>query len=273
MKTALLCGAVIALLSGCTSGGSPGTTPSPASSPPTANTSSASPSTVHGTTWPVVALGDSVPEGAACNCTPYPQLSASDLSVPGLRDISADNLAVGGYTTEDVVRQVMQDTRVIDAVKQSDAIEVEIGANDVGHSAKCGTTAACYATAIPQVEQNLRTIVQRIHDLTAGHPTLVTLLDYWSVWLGGQYARAQGQAYVDAAATVTNDVNTAIKTVAAETGSAYVDLRAAFKGPDYAYDETHYLASDGDHPNAAGHQQIALALEQVIQATLHLPPS
>jgi len=58
--------------------------------------------------------------------------------------------------------------------------------------------------------------------------------------------------YVDAAATVTDDVNTAIKTVAAETGSAYVDLRAAFKGPDYSYDETHYLASDGDHPNAAG---------------------
>jgi hypothetical protein len=54
--------------------------------------------------------------------------------------------------------------------------------------------------------------------------------------------------YVDAAATVTDDVNKAIKTVAAETGSAYVDLRAAFKGPDYSYDETHYLASDGDHP-------------------------
>jgi hypothetical protein len=33
-----------------------------------------------------------------------------------------------------------------------------------------------------------------------------------------QYAQAQGQMYLDAAATVT-DVNTAIKTVAAETGS------------------------------------------------------
>jgi lysophospholipase L1-like esterase len=221
----------------------------------------------------VVALGDSVPEGAACDCTPYPQLSASDMSLPGVRKILVDNFAAGGYTTTDVLRQVMRDARVIGAVKQSDAIEVEIGANDVAHSATCGDTAACYTAALPAVEQNLRTIVQRIHDLTAGRPTLVTLLDYWSVWLGGQYAQAQGQAYVDAAATVTEDVNTAIKTVAVETGSAYVDLRAAFKGPDYAYDETHYLASDGDHPNAAGHQQIATALVQVIQATLHLPPS
>jgi len=79
--------------------------------------------------------------------------------------------------------------------------------------------------------------------------------------------------YVDPAPSVTDDVNTAIKTVAAETGSAYVDLRAAFKGPDYRYDETHYLASDGDHPNAAGHQQIAVALERVAQTEPYLPPS
>jgi lysophospholipase L1-like esterase len=78
---------------------------------------------------------------------------------------------------------------------------------------------------------------------------------------------------VDTAANVTDDVNTAVKTVAAEAGSAYVDLRAAFKGPDYSYDKTHYLASDGDHPNAAGHQQIAAALEHAVQTELHLPPS
>ena len=86
---------------------------------------------------------------------------------------------------------------------------------------------------------------------------LVVLLDYWSVWLGGQYAAAQGDAYVTAAATVTDQVNTAIKTTALATNSAYVDLRTAFKGPDHTYDETHYLAPDGDHPNAAGHRQIA----------------
>ncbi len=271
MKTLGLYGALIAVLAaGCSSGSTP-TTPPPASSPQQAHSASAAAPSSHGTTWPVVALGDSVPQGAACDCTPYPQLSAADLSVPGVREITADNLAVGGYTTEDVVRQVTQDTRVMDSVKKSDAIEVEVGANDVGHSATCGNTVGCYATEIPRVEQNLRTIVQRIGELTAGHPVLITLLDYWSVWLGGQYARAQGQAYVDAAAAVTDDVDTAIKTVATETGSAYVDLRAAFKGPDYSYDETHYLATDGDHPNAAGHQQIASALEHVIQTRLQLP--
>jgi len=59
-----------------------------------------------------------------------------------------------------------------------------------------------------------------------------------------------------------------IRSTAAESGSAYVDLREAFKGPSYAYDETHYLSNDGDHPNAAGHRQIAAATEAVIQKVL-----
>jgi lysophospholipase L1-like esterase len=95
------------------------------------------------------------------------------------------------------------------------------------------------------------------------------LLDYWSVWLGGKYAAAKGEAYVDAAARVTDDVNDVIKSTAAKSGSAYVDLRAAFKGPDYSFDETHYLSSDGDHPNAAGHERIASAAEAVIEPALH----
>jgi lysophospholipase L1-like esterase len=99
---------------------------------------------------------------------------------------------------------------------------------------------------------------------------LVVLLDYWSVWLGGQYAAAKGDAYVAAAAEVTDEVDRIVKSTAARTGSSYVDLRAAFKGPDYAYDETHFLSSDGDHPNAAGHEQIATAAEAVITKALRI---
>jgi lysophospholipase L1-like esterase len=124
---------------------------------------------------------------------------------------------------------------------------------------------ACYEPAVTEVKANLHAIVVRLHELADVQPVNVVLLDYWSVWLGGQYAEEQGQEYVAAATTVTDEINTAIREVAAQTGSAYVDLRAAFKGPDYSYDETHYLAPDGDHPNAAGHQKIASALAEVIK--------
>jgi lysophospholipase L1-like esterase len=216
-------------------------------------------------TWSLAALGDSIPAGTACDCTPYPQLSALDLSLPGGPEVTASNEAVGGFTSFDVLHQLSSASAAIDPVKAARLVEIEVGANDVAPSSSCGTDVACYQPKITDLSVNLHDIVDHVHELTAGHAVPVVLLDYWSVWLGGQYAQQQGQAYADAAAGVTDKVNTVIREVAAQTGSAYVDLRAAFKGPDYAYDETHYLATDGIHPNATGHQKIAAALGEVAQ--------
>jgi acyl-CoA thioesterase I len=239
------------VVSACSATGSTGSTPSPSA----------------GATWSVVAIGDSVPAGTACDCTPYPELSAADLAPPGTpASAAADNDAVAGATTTDVLEQLDTSSSTIADVKAAHLVELEVGANDVAYSSACGTDLSCYQPEVSTVEANLRAIVTKLHDLTAGHGTTLVLLDYWSVWLGGAYAHEQGDAYVDAAATVTDDINTAIRDVAAQTGSEYVDLRAAFKGPDYAYDETKYLAPDGDHPNAAGHRQIAAALVTVVDS-------
>lgn len=219
-------------------------------------------------TWHIVALGDSVPRGTNCDCTPYPPLTADGLAGSSGQTVTATNDSVAGFTTSNVLSQLESGSSVIDHVRTADAIEIEVGANDVAYSKSCGTSVDCYAPRIPTIQENLAAIVRRVHDLTAGHKVLVVLLDYWSVWLGGQYAAARGDAYVKAAAAVTDEVNTVIRSTAADSGSAYVDLRAAFKGPDYAYDETHYLSGDGDHPNAAGHRQIAAATEAVIEKAL-----
>ncbi|MBO2451365.1 SGNH/GDSL hydrolase family protein [Actinomadura barringtoniae] len=235
-----------------------------------AGCSTGSGGTGHEAARTVVALGDSVPEGANCNCEPYPQLSATALSVPGTRQVTATNDAVGGYTSADVLAQLRSKSKVAANVAGADAVDVEVGANDVSYDKSCGNSTACYEGQIPKLEQNLAEIVRRVHELTAGHQVLVVLLDYWSVWLGGQYAKEQGAAYVGAADEMTDQVNGIIKKTANDTGSAYVDLRAAFKGPDYAYDETRYLSDDGDHPNAAGHEQISAATVDVIDKTLHL---
>lgn len=222
-------------------------------------------------TWSIVALGDSVPSGYNCNCTPYPQLSATGLTGTTGQKVTATNDAVAGYTTANVLHQLNSDSAVIDQVRKADAVEINIGANDVPYNTKsCGTSVDCYAPLVPPVQKNVAAIVARVHDLTSGHKVLVVLLDYWSIWLGGTYARNKGDAYVSAARQMTDQVDSAIETTATQTGSAYVSERHAFKGPSFGYIESHYLASDGEHPNAAGHQAIATATEAVIQDTLHI---
>lgn len=219
-------------------------------------------------TWSIVALGDSVPRGTNCDCRPYPPLSADDLAAAANRSVTATNDAVAGATSADVLRQLNSDDAVINHVRTADGIEIEIGANDVSQSKSCGTSVDCYAPRLPPLERNLAAILVRAHRLTSGHRLAVVLLDYWSVWLGGKYAAAQGPAYRNTAKELTDRVDATIKATASKSGAYYVDLRAAFKGPDYVYDETHFLASDGDHPNAAGHEQIAKAVEAVLDRAL-----
>jgi len=222
-------------------------------------------------TWSIVALGDSVPSGYACSCTPYPLLSAKGLTAKTGQTVTATNDAVAGYTTSDVLRQLNADGSVVDQVRKADAVEINVGANDIPYNANsCGTSVDCYAPLLSPLRKNLAAIVGRINDLTSGHKVLVVLLDYWSIWLGGTYARERGHAYVSAARKMTAQADAAIETTAQETGSAYVSERHAFKGPSFGYSESHYLSSDGEHPNAAGHQAIASATEAVIQTVLHI---
>jgi lysophospholipase L1-like esterase len=221
-------------------------------------------------TYSIVALGDSVPRGTNCKCTPYPPLTATGLSKTTGDKVTATNDSVAGYTTKNVVNQLNNNQAVINHVRTADIVEIEIGANDVAYNSKCGTSVECYAPKVPTMKKNLLSIVRRTQSLVSGHKHLLVLIDYWSVWLGGKYAANKGQAYVAAAEEMTDRVNSAIKSTASKTRSAYVDLRAAFKGPSYSYDETHYLSNDGDHPNAAGHQQIAAATQAVIEDSLHI---
>jgi len=214
----------------------------------------------------LTALGDSVPYGTACNCIAYPRLTAADISHVARHPVKSMNDSVPGFTSEDVMDQLETNSAVQYHVAVSQAVLVEIGANDVGYSKQCKTNVACYDRRLPRLQHNLGAIANRINRLTGGHVTLV-MLDYWNVWLGGKYAAAHGPAYVEASHEVTASVSDLIRRVALAHGGYWIDLRTAFRGPNDSYDETHLLAPDGDHPNAAGHVRIEQAIANTL--TLH----
>ena len=166
---------------------------------------------------------------------------------------------MAGYTTDDVVKQLAEPS-VVQKVRAAAAVTIEIGANDVAHSTSCGNDTACYLADLPHVRANLEAIVSRVREIADGHVVAIVLLDYWSVWLGGEYAHEQGAAYVEAAEAVTTGINHTIESVATARHCTYVSLVRAFRGSRESRDETRLLASDGEHPNARGHRRIASAI-------------
>jgi lysophospholipase L1-like esterase len=207
----------------------------------------------------VYGLGDSVPAAANCGCTSYVVQLGQALAQQQHAQVSVDNQAVGGQTSADLLAQLTaQPTRA-----DNDAVTVvTIGANDFppallsGPDCTAADHLACFQQALSVMGSNVRGILDALGGGRRHHgPVLVT--GYWNVFLDGQVGAARGADYVRDSAALTQQVNGVLKNAAQQHGDTYVDLHGPF-GKDG--DDTPLLASDGDHPSAAGHALIAALL-------------
>jgi lysophospholipase L1-like esterase len=220
--------------------------------------------------WHIVALGDSVASGGPCGCTPFPQLYGADLARDRGVQTHTVNLGADGQTSGDLLATLRDPGSAASrAVGRADVVLVTIGANDFldRHddvtTGKClgGRDTACVADDLTSMVGNVTAIVGRIHRLREGRPTAVLVTGYWNVFEDGRVARRTFPALgVRATQRLTLLANAGIRKAADTAGGTYVDLFAPFNGPQARGDTTHLLASDGDHPNAAGQALIARRL-------------
>jgi lysophospholipase L1-like esterase len=215
----------------------------------------------------VTTLGDSVPSGAACRCSPYPTIVAATLAARTAPPVRSYDDARSGATTATVLGQLVHSTGIQSHVRASQVVVIEIGANDLGPERRCGTTAACYIRQVPAVVRRASTIVDEVRRLTSGHPVAIVLLGYWNLWRDGRRARAIGSAYVRASDALTLAFNASLRGLARRDATAYGDLWLAFRGTTDR-DDTALLAADADHPDAAGHRVIAASVMRVLSVAL-----
>ncbi len=148
--------------------------------------------------------------------------------------VTAANLGVPGYTTNDLLDQLRNDANARQEVASADILIVIIGANDLGDAFDSWNQSDCDATCYqPQVDAmgtRLASVLHLVRSLRAGQPMTVLVDNYWNVFTDGAVARADGgQEQLDWSAEVTTAANRAIANAANNSGDLTVDLVKPFK--------------------------------------------
>ncbi|HEX8972223.1 SGNH/GDSL hydrolase family protein [Oryzihumus sp.] len=211
----------------------------------------------------VVGIGDSVTAGTACDCTDFVRLYAQGLTSHGT-PATASNLGVGGMTAAGLLDAVRRPGPLRDGVAGADVLLVTIGANDLMPQlqqwAHGGCPASCWAPSVRRVADTVAELVRTARQLRGAPGERVLVTGYWNVFDDGdEAAAARGTAYLAWSDGLSRALNVALCDAARGNGATCVDLYTPFKG-DGSRNPTPLLASDGDHPNAAGHRLIAGAL-------------
>jgi lysophospholipase L1-like esterase len=211
----------------------------------------------------VVGLGDSALTNDGCRCTDLLADYARILSGHLHARVQDYNAAVPGATSDDVVSRARA-PKVRPAVGAAGLIVVFAGANDF-HSAfekvaESGSPQHHYVPVARHLKSNLHGLVHGIH--LVNHRARIVLLGYWNDFKDGAVARKNyTKAQRRAAAEATDYTNKTLQDVARVTGTTYESTRQLFAGKAHI---TPYLAPDGDHLSAAGHELIAHALVDLL---------
>lgn len=206
--------------------------------------------------------------GTHCGCTGIVARYAAREQRKHHATIRPVNLGSNGATTSSLRKELRSPT-VLARVRKARVVMVIVGANDLlpqlrqWQSGSC--PASCYGPAVDAMAGRLGTVLATIQQARAGRadPGEVLVIDYWNVFQDGhQTVNAQGHAMVAWGRKVSRLANASICAQSTTYGDRCVDLYRAFFRRNG--DPTHLLATDGDHPNAAG---VDVIVRRLVAAT------
>ncbi len=277
MRKLVAIGSLVAalVLAGCAVPGAGSTDPVDASSPVTTSVTaspsptptplpapSPSPSPLGPLT--AVGIGDSVMAGTHCGCAGPMAAYAGLLSQATGRRVNARSFGVNGATTTSVLAQITGDP-LRTALQHADIIVVIVGANDLNPDAARQSSgscdASCYQPDVAAMGTHLGQVLDRLAAIDSASPHMILVTNYWDLFPEAGLARTGPEsAQLEWQEAITAAANAAIETQTLRHRDIYVDTVVPFRGTSGDDDPSPLLASDGDHPNAAGVQVLAKAL-------------
>ncbi len=193
----------------------------------------------------VLWLGDSTAAGvgASSAATALPTLVAEGRDRP----VELTTLARSGVTLAEVVEHQLPAV----AAAEPDVVFVSVGANDVTHFTSRADFEQRYRRLVAGLPESAEVVLLGVPDMGAV-PRLAQPLRAVAGFRGRQ-------------------LDEVVQEVAADTGSAYVDI-AGEAGPLFRADPDRFFAADRYHPSDAGYRRWADAVLDVVQASALLGP-
>ncbi|GAB3794145.1 immunoglobulin-like domain-containing protein [Virgibacillus kimchii] len=176
-------------------------------------------------------------------------------------EVNLTNAGVGGFTTEDVLDQLLNNTNnILQSIEEADLITIGAGANDLLQAVDLENLdpenleeiIGDAQEAIVQVETNMTEIFEEINNKNQDAPVYV---------LGYYNALPYLEDMQDPIVLMIDLLNETIKGIAIENGAIYIPTFEAFDGKH----ELYLPNPDDIHPTEEGYEVIAdLFLEEIL---------
>lgn len=239
------------------------------------------------TSWQYTALGDSLGTGFLAQQGYVPRFDGY-LQADNAMSVVLVNLSQNGWTSGNLLNALRTNATFQTAVSNASVLTWDVGTNDFKNAraryktSKCGgrDNQDCLRSAVATFNSNWDGIVTEVLNRRTTANTIIRTIDLYDPWVAADLksnttadAKESGPARgtdFQVLGNYLDQINSHIALSAANNAIGLTPVHEAFNGSTGTEDPVAkgYIASDGLHPNDAGHEVIAGLLRGLAYAPL-----